>query len=113
MVLFDVLRSEKTLFSPEVSICGMLVSLDQQQGWRDDPLSMDEFAGCRYWFIFAAFDAILRHTLKNTASFLSAAAFALASPGQFLYLLCEQTGVVIATKSEGIISFLAPNFNFF
>jgi len=113
MVLFDVLRSEKTFFRPEVAICGMLVSLDQQQGGWNNALCMDEFTGSRNWFIFAAFNAILRHTLKNTASFLSAAAFALASPGQFLYILCEQTGVVIATKSEGIISFLAPNFNLF
>ncbi len=82
VVFFNVLCAEQTFFSPEIPIRGMLVTLYQKQRRWKNSFCMNELPGGSDWFVFATFNAELRHILKNPSSLLPTTAFALASPCQ-------------------------------
>jgi hypothetical protein len=89
VVFFNVLRSEQPFFGPKVAIRGVFVTLHQHQSGGMNSLCLNEFASGRDRLIFATFDAILWHILKNPSPFLPPTALALASPCQPPYLPCQ------------------------
>jgi hypothetical protein len=82
MIFFNVLRSEQSFLCPEVAIGRMFVAFDEEESGRKNTSSLDVFSCCCDWLIFTTFDTILRHVFENSASFLTAATLAFASPGQ-------------------------------
>lgn len=61
MIFFDILSAEQSLFCPKVPICGMLVTLDQEQCRGNDALSMNKLAGSCYRLLFSTRNAVLRY----------------------------------------------------
>lgn len=63
MVFLDILSTKESLLRPEVSVCGMLVALDQQQSrWRNT-FSLDKLTGSSDGLVLTALNAILGHQL--------------------------------------------------
>jgi hypothetical protein len=91
VVLFYILGPEQTFLGPEIAISGVFVSLNQQQSRRQNSFSLDKFSCCGDRFIFTTLKTKLGDVLKNPASFLTAATFTLASPGQIRYLLLRRS----------------------
>ncbi len=95
MILFDILCSEQTFLSPEISVCCMFVTFNQQECWGGDAFVVDVSSGRCDRFVFAAFNTILRHLLKNPSTLLPPSAFPLTSSRQPDYLL------VVCTSCNG------------
>lgn len=63
MIFLYVLGSKESLFSPEIPVGSMLVTLYQKQSWRHDSFRMDKVTGSRNRFFVATLDTILRNSL--------------------------------------------------
>jgi hypothetical protein len=63
VIFFYILRPKQSFFSPEVTVCGMLVSLNQQQGWGQNAFRLNELPSRSDRLIFTAFNAVLRDCL--------------------------------------------------
>lgn len=63
MIFFNVLRSEETLLSPEVSISGMLIPLYEEQCRGSNAFGVNEIPGRSDRFFIPALDTILRNSL--------------------------------------------------
>ena len=61
MVFLNVLGAKETFFSPKVAIGRMFVSLDEEQSRRRNLRGFDILTCSSNWFVFPAFNTVLRH----------------------------------------------------
>jgi hypothetical protein len=98
MVLFDVLCAKEALFGPKIPVCGMLISLDQQECWWRYTFVMNVSTSCGDRFVLATLDTILGYLLKDPPTLLPSPTFPFTSPSQPDYLLLSAPVVMVATK---------------